>query len=66
MTEYKDKAEFNHGHILEALDRVHTIETMMNALLVDHPAIIKCDADNDVKKVMLELGELYQKIGNLY
>ncbi|MCK9549166.1 hypothetical protein [Aquamicrobium sp.] len=54
----------NIGHYHEALDRAHTINVMIEELLVDHPAIA---AHKDLLEALDELQEnganLYQAIG---
>ena len=57
--------EFNNGHIIEGLDRVNTIQTMIEELLKDHPAIKKADCGNAVDEVQSALYDIYKTVGCL-
>lgn len=54
----------NLGHYHEALDRAHTINVMIDALLNEHPAIIAHeDLLNALDKLQAAGGDLYKAIG---
>lgn len=57
--------EFNEGHIIEGLDRLHVITTMLHEFLTDHPAIIKAGVQGDVHQAAGILLVAYQKVGEL-
>ncbi len=57
--------EFNQGHVIEGLDRLHIITTMLHEFLTDHPAIIKAGVQGDVHQAAAILLAAYQKVGEL-
>lgn len=60
-----DAQPFNDGHIVEGLDRCHTLMTMLDQLLDQHPAIIKAGAQDEVSEALQLIMDAYQKIGEL-
>ena len=57
--------EFNEGHIVEGVDRIHTIIVMIEELLIDHPAIVKAGVSHDILEAQEILTTAYQKVGML-
>lgn len=53
------------GNITEGLDRCHTITTMINELLGDHPAIKAAGMQDKVDDMIIALSEVYQAVGGL-
>jgi len=62
---YNPVEEFNKGHILEGLDRCWTIQKMLSELLDNHPAIVKCGANEEITAIIERVGDVYQKVGQL-
>lgn len=60
-----NEQEFNEGHIIEGLDRLHVVTTMLHEFLADHPGIIKAGVQNDVHLAADILLAAYQKVGEL-
>lgn len=57
----------NDGHFMEALDRAHTIEVMIEELLAEHPAVEDRPKDFGVAVRQLQdaASNLYQLIGRV-
>ncbi len=60
-----NKQEFNEGHIIEGLDRLHVITTMLHEFLADHPAILKAGLQGDVHQAAGILLLAYDKVAKL-
>lgn len=71
IKEYKKKGLleesflWNDGYYLEGMDRLHTIQVMIEKLLSYHPAIILSGNQNSIDKVQKLLNDIYQSIGNM-
>lgn len=61
----ENKADFNEGHITEALDRCHTVMLLIDELLHLHPAIVKAGCNDGIERIADELAEVYQNVGQL-
>ena len=57
--------EFNEGHIVEGLDRCHTVMLLINELLVNHPAVTKTDNETKLEEACASVMEIYQDIGSI-
>ena len=58
--------EWNDGYYLESMDRIHTIQIMIDNLLDQHPAIVKLKCGQErVDLVQDMLGDIYQDIGKM-
>jgi len=57
--------DFNDGHIIEGLDRCHTIMVMIDELLSGHPSVTKAVQEEEVTKAIKVIFDMYQKIGEL-
>lgn len=58
-----EQQPLNDGHWAEALDRVHTMQIMLNELLADHPAIIAIEANSLIHQQLKSFNALYQILG---
>lgn len=58
--------KLNKGHLHEAIDRIHVIQSNIETHLQEHPVFDKSinkNGSEKLNKVQILLGELYQKIG---
>lgn len=55
--------EWNDGYILEGMDRIHTVQVIIDSLIVDHPSIVLLGLQKDISKVQRKLNKIYQAIG---
>ena len=56
--------KLNKGHYHEALDRCDTVNTIVDAILLHHPAIAQTPAwKKDIEKAAALIGKVYQSIG---
>jgi hypothetical protein len=60
-----DAVDWNDGYITEGLDRCHTIQVMLQELLVDHPAVLKAGVWTEISEASSRIFDAYQKIGDL-
>ena len=58
-------SEFNEGHIIEGLDRCHTIMILMDEIIIEHPAVIKAGVNDDLLEAQGLIMKAYQAIGAL-
>lgn len=63
--EAEHEDDFNDGHILEGMDRCHTIMIMIEELLSGHPAVSRAGAESEVSAALSLVMTAYQKIGAL-
>lgn len=61
----ENKAEFNEVHIIEALDRCHTVMLLIDELLHLHPAIVKAVCNDNIERIADDLADVYQRVGQL-
>ena len=61
----QEEVEWNDGHILEGLDRCHTLLVLIDQLLNEHPAIIKAGMEENLSKAEEMIVDIYQEIGRL-
>ncbi len=64
MSEWISEEEWNDGYWLEAADRIHVIQENIQSHLVDHPAIIKADVQEDIDMAMECLQRAYNLVGS--
>ncbi len=57
--------DFNSGYIVEGVDRCHTIMTMIDELLSEHPAIKKAKMEESLDEAFTILFNIYQAVGAL-
>ena len=57
--------EFNEGHIHEAADRIHCLTLVIDAVLMDHPAVIKAGLQERLEGIQVELANCYAEIWKL-
>ena len=57
--------EFNDGHVVEGLDRCHTVMLLINELLVNHPAVTKTNNETRLEYACASIMEIYQDIGSI-
>ena len=57
--------EFNEGHIIEGLDRLHVINEMIDSFLIDHPAIVKAECGDKIAQAQELLYDSYQDVAGL-
>jgi len=60
-----DSQEFNDGHILEGMDRCHTIQILLEELLEGHPAVIKAEMQRQVVVAQDAVMYVYEAIRQL-
>lgn len=58
-----ENQEYNSGHYIEFLDRIHTIQTMLDNLLLDHVAARKYGVNNNLHQISDDLMKVYQETG---
>ena len=58
-----DVPDWNDGYYLEGMDRCHTIMTMMDQLLREHPSIKRVGLDDKFDSAFDLIYEMYQAIG---
>lgn len=56
-----DEQEYNSGHDIELLDRIHTVQILLDSLLMDHVAAKKYGVNGDLHKISNELMKAYQE-----
>ena len=57
--------EYNEGHIIEGLDRLHVITEMIDSILIDHPAIVKAECVDKISQAQKLLYDSYQGVAGL-
>ena len=62
-----DRIEWNDGYWVEGLDRIHTIQTMVDSLLVCsnagvHPSVLRAGLEDDIYMIQSILNLCYQKM----
>jgi hypothetical protein len=55
--------EWNDGYWLEAADRIHIIQNNLEEHVLRHPAVIKGDAEFEIRAAINYLSTAYQKVG---
>lgn len=62
-----DMKDWNDGYWTEGLDRIHTIEQMIYALLTCddhfHPSIVRAEMKDDVHNLLDVVHAMYNKMG---
>jgi len=56
---------YNPGHLIEGLDRCHTVLEMIHSLLDEHPAVLKAGVTPLIEQARTALFQAYQQIGLL-
>lgn len=58
------KEKLDHGHYIEAVDRCHCINEIIDTILLQHPAIAQnATWKKDIEKAQELIGKVYQEIG---
>jgi hypothetical protein len=59
------EVDWNEGYVNEGLDRCHTIQVMIEELLVDHPTVLKSKSWDELQRASDLINDVYQQIGEL-
>lgn len=58
-----DMNSYHEGHDIEFLDRIFTVQLMLNELLIDHKAAVRYTVNDQLKLADEILADIYQDLG---